>query len=172
MGPIFSCGNFEQPVLAKEPDAMFNYNIGSAPNTMPHGTRIHTRRREPQSKTTTNNLWPYDWGHAHKPPEKNKWQQCIMQPNGINVQTKLDSKILVALLKLSSLGVNQINIPESNLFFRDQKVQDAYELRLKPYWIDSRITFASSKVRTRDGNCQPGGGGEHNAREVDKQMPE
>ena len=92
----------------------------------------------------------------------------MIQLNDINVQTKLDSKILVALLKLSSLGVNQINIPESNLFFRDQKVQDAYELRLKSYWVDSRTTFASSKVRTRDGNCQPGGGGEHNAREVDK----
>ena len=127
------------------------------PNTLPNKTRIHTRRREPQNKISSNNLWSYGWGHVHKPPEKNKWQQYIMQPNSINIETKQDSKILVALLKLSSLGVNQINISETNLFFRDQKVQDTYELRLKPYWSDSRSSYASSKVRTRDGNCQPGG---------------
>ena len=58
---------------------------------------------------------------------------------------------------MKEVRVGQINITETNLNWKIEKVREEYGYRIKTYWGSSRSTFATSKVRARGDRFLPGG---------------
>ena len=103
-------------------------------------------------------LWPAGWGHTFRKPKEKELLQIYLQPNGINLDDNIkDIKIKIALQKMKDLGVGLINMPETNLDWKIEKVREQYGYRIKKHWPISRSTFAASKVRAKGERFLPGG---------------
>ena len=58
---------------------------------------------------------------------------------------------------MKEMGAGQINMPETNLDWKIERVWEEFGYRMKSHWNNSRNTFASSKVRARGDRFLPGG---------------
>ena len=105
-------------------------------------------------------IWPEGWGHQLTPPEPTELLQLQIQPNGLNVESKLsDSKIKVAMQRISELGAGMACMPETNLDWGQSKTHDEYKKHLFPHWKFSKTTFTSSKIGGMSSTYLPGGAG-------------
>ena len=103
-------------------------------------------------------LWPAGWGHTFRQPKENDMLQIYLQPNGVSFDNNIkDMKIKIALQKMKDLGVGLINMPETNLDWKIEKVREQYGYRIKKHWGSSRSTFAASRVRAKGERFLPGG---------------
>ena len=57
------------------------------------------------------------------------------------------------------MRAGQINLPETNLDWKIEKVREEFGYRMKTHWNNSRKTFVSSKVQAREDRFLPGRAG-------------
>ena len=78
--------------------------------------------------------------------------------NGINLDNNIDdTKIKIDLKNMKEMEAGLINMPETNLDWKIEKVREEFGYRTATHWKSSRRTFASSKVRARGDQFLPGG---------------
>ena len=106
------------------PGAVFNFLNSREPHSLlPEVTKeIDAKRTETHPDGITYDIWSEGWGHQLTPPGLSELLQLQIQPNELSVESKLsESKIKVAMQRISELGAGMVCMTETNLDLEQSK---------------------------------------------------
>ena len=92
--------------------------------------KLEIGKRKKKRETVTEDKWPGGWGHPLRQPTDKELLQVYLQPNGINLDNNIDdTKIKIALKNMKEMGAGLINMPETNLDWKIEKIREEFGYR-------------------------------------------